>query len=286
VENFHCAALPDEKALRWFVNLSGEYTPRHALSFDYPSKRWWLEEYYRPTGSSQTGTYEGRRRMYIGGALNKTLLYSGRTLDEVDPTGGQTRGAVTGSSWYRLTDVAQRWPPGLAGTTVVIVGGTGAGQRRRITAVAGNDLILRDPWQVLPDSTSVYVLGGITWDWQSGWFRWKAAEESTPRRVEVIWEPVRNPATAVARVYQDFKEDPVVWTQTRSGPEAEGMATTAGSADLGIDLQAEGGFAQQRIDSKKELHLRGPRFVSIELAGCSGLDPQVIRQVTLDSAQQ
>lgn len=45
---------------------------------------------------------------------------------------------------------------------ILLVGGRGAGQIRRIDAAAGNLLTLRDSWDIIPDATSTFVLLGTS----------------------------------------------------------------------------------------------------------------------------
>jgi hypothetical protein len=40
------------ETIRWFVAMSGQYLPRHALCFQYTLQRWWLEEFPFPVASS------------------------------------------------------------------------------------------------------------------------------------------------------------------------------------------------------------------------------------------
>jgi hypothetical protein len=284
---FHASWAPAEEVIRWFVCLSGEYLPRHAVCFDYRDQRWWLEEFPRPVSCSATGTYKGARRVFLGANGNKTLMAGVGTLDGPDATAGTTRGNVTSASLYQLTDAKSNWPAaGLVGWPVTIVSGRGEGQRRTVYQVSGQTLYVRDPWIVLPDATSVYQLGGVQWEYQSSWYRWIADEESEPRRVEVLFEPMDEPATMTLQIFKDFAANPIVWKQTQSAAKAEGMASQANSPDLIIDLTIQSGFAQQRIDGHKELNVAGFRWLALRLVGVSGVGQQKVYQLGIDGAQR
>jgi hypothetical protein len=209
------------------------------------------------------------------------------TLDGPDATAGTTRGNVTSASLYQLTDAKSNWPAaGLVGWPVTIVSGRGEGQRRTVYQVSGQTLYVRDPWIVLPDATSVYQLGGVQWEYQSSWYRWIADEESEPRRVEVLFEPMDEPATMTLQIFKDFAANPIVWKQTQSAAKAEGMASQANSPDLIIDLTIQSGFAQQRIDGHKELNVAGFRWLALRLVGVSGVGQQKVYQLGIDGAQR
>lgn len=286
-DQFHCSHSPAEEVIRWFVCLSGDYLPRHAICLHYRTKRWWIEEFAHPISSSATANYQGHRRIFLGANANKTLLYGGGTLDGPDPSAGTTRGTVTASAAYWLQDALATFPPtGVVGKPVVIVSGTGAGQVGIVSKIVGNTIYFRSPWLVCPDTTSVYQLGGIPWTFQTGWFRYMADEEDIQRRVEVLFQPTTNPASAILQIYEDFASTPLVWHRTFSAVENEGMAQTDGSGDLVIDLTKGNGFAQQRYPGHKELNIDGPRFMQLVLNGTSSQDEQVIYQLAVDGVAE
>ena len=284
---FFCVHSQDEQYIRWFVALSGEGYPRHAIALDYKAQRWWVEEYDRPVSAGCAGSFDSRRRAFLGGEANATYLGWQSTLEGIDPSSGLTRGAVGSSTSRTLADPAgsPSWPAGLAGASVTIVSGRGAGQRRTITDSAAGVLHLLDDWQVKPDATSVYQLGGIRWAWQSGWLRLAKDETDNARRVEVLFEPTAEPATLTMRLYRDFSHAPLAWHTTRKGRDNEGFATAGGSPDMVADLMVPRGYAQARMDGHKEMNLEGTRFVSVGLSGASGKSEQTVFQVVIDGVQ-
>jgi hypothetical protein len=293
-ELFFCVHSQDEQYIRWFVCLAGEEAPRHAICLSYKDSRsnavdakgarFWIEEYDRPITAGCAGTFDYRRRAYVAGDANRTYLGWQSTLEGIDPSAGVTRATAVGSSSCQLLDPvnAGAWPQNLAGQSVTIVSGRGEGQTRRIVAQDANALYLLTDWQVLPDDTSIYQLGGIPWIWQSGWFRYAKDESDNARRVEVIFDPTLESATLTLRIYRDFATDPVLWRTTRKGKENEGFATVAGSPDLLCEQKTPRGFAQVRMDGHKEMNLEGTRYISTELSGVAGKSPQTVFQVTID----
>lgn len=282
---FHAALYADQEVVRWFVNLSGSYLPRHALCYHYRSQAWWIEEYPFPIASSCAGTMLERPQVYLGSAARRTYAAWQGSLDGPDPLKGTCRGTVTSSTPTSFTDSAATFASsGLVGSPVVIVSGTGKGQVRIIASVSGTRVNLVQPWTTLPDTTSTYQLGGVPWRYKTGWFRYVEGEELMPRRVEAVFDPTTHAATLDVRVYHDHSTSPKVWRTDQNSTERSGMASTAGSADLVADLTKTNGFVQQRLDQGREQHIDGPRFVAVELRGVNGREPVTVYQLVLDGA--
>lgn len=55
---------------------------------------------------------------------------------------------------------------GLDGAYLKIIGGTGAGQVRRIDVSEGATVYINEAWDTEPDTTSIWELGGIDWVWR------------------------------------------------------------------------------------------------------------------------
>lgn len=282
---FHCLHYPPQETVRWFVALSGHYLPRHALAYNYRLKRWWIEEFAHPVGCSLRGNKDGRSVAYLGADSGRILAYWTNTLDGPDATAGTVRGTVTAATLLSLTDSTGSFASsGLVGSPVVIVDGTGIDQLRRIVKVVGQTLYLDRPWLKLPDTTSVYQIGGIPWQWRSPWFRYVVSEEQTERRLELIWEPTTETATARLRLYLDT-DDPknaVAWKTAYTANDANGVRSDPNSTDLVFDLTKQSGFAQKRLDSRRETYIDGPRFMTVDLRGVTNLDEVVIDQLTID----
>lgn len=134
-----------------------------------------------------SGTNSGNRAIItaVGSATSVTVAPAltgtatvGDTFQTQLPTGTATSGAA-GS----ITDSAQSWPVNqYANMDVVILSGTGAGQRRRVASNTATALTLSGSvtgnsntgnWSTNPDATSVYQL------WQSGDFLYYASANAT-----------------------------------------------------------------------------------------------------------
>ncbi|MGD0901232.1 MAG: hypothetical protein ABR915_25670, partial [Thermoguttaceae bacterium] len=74
-----------------------------------------------------------------------------------------TRNLVaTGGTVSTLTDASRNWPGNLyTSDLVALVAGTGAGQIRSISGNTSNTLTVTPNWGVIPDTTTVYQVGGV-----------------------------------------------------------------------------------------------------------------------------
>lgn len=281
---FHACYDPGLQVVRWFVALSGVGVPRHALCFSLTLQRWWIEEYPVPIGASTTLTLGGVKRVILGGPAGEVYLLGEKTLDRVDAHRGTVRGSVTSSSPTSLSDVAATFGDDLTNAPVVIISGRGKGEIRKVTNVSGTTLYLDRPWAILPDTTSVYQVGGIPFRWRSGWMRWADDDTENPRRLEILFEPCEQDALLDARLYVDRSRTARTWGTTLSSTTGGGFASTKGETDLVGDLTRENGFLQKRMDSQKDIYLDGPRLLSLELGGATNQDEVRIYQITLDGA--
>jgi hypothetical protein len=283
---FHAVHYPAQETIRWFVCLSGHYLPQHALTLNYRLKRWWIEEYPTPIGSSATLLVNGETLVYLGTTANRVLALWTNLLDGPDASAGTLQGNVASSTLLSLTDTAASFAnAGLVGAPVTITDGTGKGQTRLIVSVSGQTLDIDDPWLTLPDTTSVYQVGGINYNWRSGWFRFVESENLSPRRIEVDFEPVDNPATFTLRLTLDYFGNVVVWDQNYSEANLAGVRLQKGSTDMVVDLEYPRGLIQQRLDGHRDNYAAGVYWCFWDLLGTSNSDEIVFYALTLDGVQ-
>ncbi len=282
--HFHAVWEPVSGLMRWFVTLSGQGRPRHALVYDAARKGWWLEEYPWPIASSAEFRLANSPRIALGGHRANVLLQGQRALDLANPQSGTVRGTATSASPTSLTDTLASFSSSLVGSPLVVVDGAGRGQRRIITQVDTTTLTIDVPWTTLPDATSAYQCGGISWRYRTGWFRFADNENENPRRLEITFQPTLAPCTLDARLYYDRSTDPVEWGSTYSSDDASGFSSEQGSPHLVADLAKAIGFVQRRLDGRRETYADGPRLVQVELSGVSNQDLVLIHGVRLDGA--
>lgn len=273
---FHASHSPGEETIRFFVTLTGEYLPRHALCYAYRLDRWWLEEYAvrvgcsalgrlgRPTGGWQLGI----ETPFLGSEGGRVLALNGVALDGVPEGNGTTRGTVASAGVCSLTDGRATFGT-LAGTPVSISAGRGRGQTRVIVSNTATELQLDRPWAVKPDATSVYQVGGIPYSFLTQRMRYAPSESRDGASVEITFPPLPG-QTARLSLAQDYGP-----RQTRGATRA-GVYTSdvRGQDGTDLDLGAEQGSFLQQFARNRENATGGPRFVRVGLDGVSG-EPRV-----------
>jgi len=287
-KSFHAVYDPGETTVRWFVVLAGGYAPYHAVCYSIRLKRWWIEMYRFPIGASCLGRLNGKPQVFLGTDAKRIMALHQSTLDAVDPTVGTVQGTVTSSGYDWIIDSNATFQTGLAGQEIVIIGGTGKWQSRRIVSQSGTRLNFDRPWSTRPDTTSTYQLGGIQWKWRSGWQQFVEGQTEMQRALSVQFSPTTTSTPIYARVYLDMsktaKDD---FTPVHTLADGNGMAVLMNdpATDISIDSTKSNGYVRQRIPGMREFATDGPRFISIELDGCTNADQLNILNLSLDEIE-
>jgi len=293
-----------QKTIRWFVSLGGDYLPKHAICYNYALKRWWVESYPVRIGCSHAGrqaTTKGSWRMqardqvYYGSIAKRIFSFGGSVLDSPDPQQGTTRGTVTSATILGFTDgLASFAASGLVGSPVNIVRGKGYGQKRQVVAVDGQVVSIDQPWSDMPDTTSVYVLGGIPWQYRTGKFSYAPKEERNPRTAVIDFQPCApefddegNQIAATydvgyARVFHDYASSGRKANIDKSKIANQGIGSITDSEDLELDLTVEEGVLQVRMDAHLERYTDGPGKVALDLRGVSHTSPVSLNKIALE----
>ena len=281
--NFHAAHFQPQEVVRWFVCLSGMTLPMHALCYDYRHQRWWVEEFPFPITSSVVVTIGGQLTVLLASQAKKIFAMWQGTLDGPDPASGTVRGTATSSTLVSISDTAATFASSrLVGSPVAIVDGTGKNQIRIISAVSGTTITVTQPWMVLPSTDSVYQVGGIQWKYRTGHFQFLPDERESPRRIELVFEPTDSAATVDARILHDRSDTALTWSTDYTSDDHAGFKVIKDKPDLVGDLTKSIGFLQQRLDSRRELYIDGPRYVQLELAGVSNKDKITFYEIGID----
>lgn len=284
---FHCSQFPNQETIRWFVTLSGHQYPRHAIVYNYRTNRWWIEEFNRPITSSVVGELSGGRVVYLGTDAKTTLAMWQGFTDGPDPDKGTTRATATSGTPLTIVSTGATYPSaGVVANPMTIVDGRGKGQTRRVSATSGATINVVNPWFILPDSTSVFQLGGIPWSFQTGFFRYVEDDQNSVSRVEVIFKPQTDPALMSIEVFHDYSTDPYEWTGTLAAADNNGVRITSGESALVADLTKDNGYVKHRLDRHRDEHLDGTHYVSVGLSGVGGKEPTSIYEMTIDGASR
>ena len=284
---FHALHSQDERTVRWFVALSGNRLPRHALCFNYDSNLWWVEEYPFPVGHSAV-TDGVQQRPIVCGPARRVFAHAVGTLDGPDPAAGTTRALATSVGVEHLAAPGGTVFPasGVVGFPVAVVDGRGKGQTNLVASVSGTTLRLARPWAVRPDSTSTFQLGGVPWLWRSGLYRWLNVEGDQQRGVELVFPPCARDAQCDLRIYREFAAEAEKygydWPTTSA--ERDGFRVEKDSADAVIDLSYLYGFVKVRRSGRRERNVGKADVFGLELEGFSGEAPISVYEVNVDGA--
>ena len=267
--------------------LNGSGFPRHALCYQYVLNRWWIEEYPWDVGTSSAWPTIGKPSgQLVGGESEYIWSMWEQGLD--GPTGvGTVRSTATSATLMTLVDTLATFPAsGVVNAPLRIVYGTGKGQTRRIISVSGTTLTVGAPWLTMPDSTSVYQIGGVEWSWRTGWFRWMDTETNTTRRIETLFQPTVNAVLANQNVYVDFDATPILAGTTLASSDNGGIGMIQGQQDFAIDMTKTTGIVQLRLDNNKEWYTDGDRFMQVGLDGASNVDDVKVYAMAIEGIRQ
>ena len=279
---FHASHDPASGRIRFHVAIGDSYLPTHSLIYDYRRNRWEGEEKYPwMLGANCLGhLYPGQLTTMFGGEFGKHYLFEG-TLDGT--TQRTIRIAATAATQFSITGDASYMPSNPVGSVVSIVSGKGKGQRpRRIVAMSSGKLTVKDLFYPVPDTTSVFQIGGVDWLVKTPRFRFPPSKERTERMTAITADPTDAEATLDVRQYFDRELLPMNYTV--DNVDNEGITISRNSPDAVVNLQrartqgAEtwewSGYSQPtRQDSHLGYRRSQQRMIAIELRGVQGVDP-------------
>jgi hypothetical protein len=279
---FHAAHFPGQETVKFFVALSGERYPRHALCYSYRQQGWWIEEFPFQVPSS-TLAYMDVQRTLLGGDRGNVFAAEVESLDGATPLrGNSTRGLVTAADPLSVSDSAASFATsGLVGSPIAIVDGLGRGQQRTITAVASGRVSVWPPWLIQPsdsgDDQSTYQIGAIPWRWQSGWLRWVPEEQNNVRAVEFFFQPLTYGNVMFMGLLEDQKTEK---TEFGHRYKSDAINVEKGDDEVRFDLTTDNGYALFRMDGGSELYQRVTNLVVLDINGFGGEETPIIYHVS------
>ncbi len=277
---WHAAYSEVHATVRFFVAMTGNRFPRHAICYSYRTDRWWVESYKR-TVSCSTRANVGIARVFCGLEHREMMALNVGWTDGLRDVGGTVRGSVGAFSAVSLTDSQAHFTSDTANLAVFLVSGRGKGQWRRVVAVTGTRLDLLTPWSVRPRPGDAYIVGGIDYLWRSGYFRFTdSTEADNARDVEMIFKPV-DQGTLDLQLYYDHVEEPRPWSRDTDGT----VTIKAGDPVAVVDLTQIQGRAVQRAEGHQDTYVSGDQYVSPELSGVQVGKPIRILRVTLNGVE-
>jgi hypothetical protein len=249
---------------------------------------WGLEEYPWPVGASCIGRLNNRPQVYLGTTGARVMASNVGTLDGANPAAGTVRGTVTSAGIDWISDsAATHATSGLVGNPVVIVRGTGKGQRRVVHSVASGKIRVTVPWTKRPDTTSVYQLGGIQWHWQSGWLRWAESDNQITRAIAVHYKTTPTVSELYLRLYRDLASTAEAWQRTATLSDANGIALLKNDPTdyLSIDSTRARGYVLQNVSQFKDWYTDANRYISVELGGVTNQEPLIMLRLIVYGAE-
>lgn len=283
---FHAALFRAESTIRWFVALDGNDKPQHALCYSYLTESWWIERAPWPLGASTLWPIT-TPRVLVAGPAKRVFGYGMQELDALK-AGGTVRDTASSATVLSLTDSSASFQAtGIVGMPLSIYDGTGRGQTRLITSrVSGTVLTIDRPWQIIPDETSKYQLGGIPWFWRAAWLRWLDEDQSNVRRLVILFEPLEGPNQINARLFLDQLLVPQTWGDdwAPTSEAADALTVRKNDVDLAINLTQVKGIATIRMDQGRDRYLHQRDLFALEMEGVSGEDPLRLYQIIAEGA--
>ncbi len=276
---WHAAWDPIRTMVRFFVQMQGYDSMVHGICYNYMTKRWWIEQYPTAILCSANATI-GARRCLVGTEARRVLCLSEGNYDGVDGSGWLT-GTCTSATSTTLTDTAASFED-VEGVSLTITAGTGVGQTAMVATNSDTTLTIVGEWGTTPDSTSVYQIAGIPWEWRTGWFRYLDEEESNSRDVDLTFKPLTIPGNIQIQLYYDHSSEPRVWNRTIS---QDGVSTVDGSPLITVDLEGAVGWARQRLTGHGDAYAFNDRFISVDLSGVQAGQAVRVSQLVIDGVE-
>lgn len=276
---------------KFFVCLDGSRRPRHALVYNYRWNTWAIEEYYHELGGADDVTRARPIRVLAGGEHAKVWWMDDRPADA--PASNQTMQG-TATSWTRcsLSDSAATWSSALVGHHVAITHGRGKHQVRRIVAVSGTTLRLDRSWNVQPDTTSRYAIGGIGYSFKTGKYRYARREVEQSRKVRLYYRPTASYEAFDLRAYLDRDQEPTSPQIDAAGLYGGIVTTERNKPDVRVNMQSavrtgttNSGYASYAYDDATEDdESASARLVQIEVKGWQSQSPVRVSGITIEGA--
>ena len=280
---FHVVDDPQSNTMRWFVSLTGRY-PRHCFAYNRRTRAWWIEEYPIGVPSSTLGRMSGSQQVFLGCEGRQVIAINNGRTDGPPEGSGTLRGTCTSAGMTWIADTAATFPASghLVNTAVHIVSGKGKGQWRKIVSVSGTTINVDQAWLSVPDTTSVYQLGGISWRWKSGDFRLVQNDRQQGRALEVVSQPLANTARMAAKLYKNRSATAYEWGADWDQDENRGVGVSNGDDSLEIDTTKDNGFVRQNLDDGRDTEHDGDRFLAVELLGVTNAEKATVYEINLE----
>lgn len=265
---------PEQRVVRFHVSYAAdsETYPSRWLEWNVDAKQWSTgKTYVGQLGGACLIERSGRARVLAGGEDDRTYLFHEA---ETDGVSAQIRGTATGATATTLSDSAAPFTAdALIGVPVAIISGTGKGQIRRITANTTTQLTVAT-WTTTPDTTSVYLVGAVEWNWTSKRFEFLESTQHVDRSLGIRYLPTTGDGSLDLRMYLDWRTSLMTMAQATM-QDGTRWSRDAGGNDSVLNLKDENGipgYEKHRWSGNLVSDTHGNRWWSFAMRGFQGDD--------------
>ena len=141
-------------------------------------------------------------------------------------------------------------------------------------------------WDVIPDQTSVYQIGGVPYEWLSGWLDMEVNEHDTVLDFVLVHQHLDRAADMAVQFYYDHSVNPEDWAIDQA---KDGVTTVAGQSEVRFDLTAREvlpGWRVFRVAEHGERYSYSMRFVQLRMTGVANAEAVRLYQVSLRGLEQ
>lgn len=296
-EYFHAASDHENQVVRFFVTLGGPGLPRHAICYSALLNQWWIEQYPYPISSSLSWPRpDDHDRVVLGSAAMKLMEMNG-TLDGVNAEGMVSRARVSAATPLSVTAPTLVLPTsGVVGHPVAIVEGKGKGQYRlasTYTASTGK-IVIDQPWQIEPDTTSVLQIGGVLWKYRTGWYEQIGKDAPVTVTWTTLikgqdpkeWKPLDSHQKMGLKIYVDHEATPIAAETTFPISDEKYPVQWTEAEDEGmVNLVHPLGRAQIMASQIRMVPENAAPFQSVEIGGFSGATHLVVHTIQVGAVE-
>ena len=278
------ADRPNEK-IHFFVCFttdSGDY-PQRRLTYNIRSQTWNPMEYTQQFGGACYWFSSGKTRVVAGGSNDQLMLLDEGTTEGVI---AHVRGSPTSATSTVLTDSGASFPAGIVGAQITIIDGTGKGQKRIITA-RSSTTITTAAWTTTPNTTSVYLVGGLEYQWRSKRLEFIPNPTENARCVRIAFLPTSGAFWADLRLRFNNDTSPITFERSQNMGDGVVIEET-NKTDAKVHFQQAYsalenavGFAQFDFSGRLHGSAHTDHWVAIDLRGYQGDDAVEIHGIDI-----
>ena len=266
-DNWHCAPVPDCKAIRWYVTTSAATYPDFYFQLDLVSGRWSTGRVDQRVSSSMMAPYQlatgqpFNLHLVLGDALGHTWYGDTLTMEGgFGPVGEATYRQLTASgggtaSTFQVAETLPSTVNGLKGSAITWVRALGAWETRLIFHHTDRVIVVDTPFSATPTAGDVLLLGRVQGKLTSKWFHGTSIKQSRrDRYVRIGYQPVTGLTSGaryvLVRIYTNQSSTAKTWGDvTWHGDPSNtvkfpGSVTGYALTDWLIDVTSTAGVAE------------------------------------------